>query len=618
MGDETPMPHRLGAHEILLPIATGGLTRVYLARRPVDASGARDHADYVAVELTGPPSSEGRGFGSALLTSVRPLCRLRCANVVRIFEAASDEHGVYVVTDYVPGDSLAGLRRLAQESGTEIPKPVALRILVDALEGLHAAHELTGDAGQPLRVVHGDFSPRNILVGTDGIARVTGFGLAKAIAASGGSIATDHVAPEGPSDDRRFDIWAAGVIAWETLTGRSVAAYGVAPGTAPPRVSTVAPDVSTALDEVVAQALRVERDARPATALELAHALRAAARAAGLLAELDEVAAHVARAAGPALAERKALLADIRRAQRDRPPSAPDVRTLIGIAGPVPTKRAPLPSLPDAPPPVDDGTSDLRIAIDLPRAPAERANDDILGNVSAISEDEPQVFRSPLAPDAPEQDSPPAAEDREALPVARPSLRRLAGAVKPWVTPPWTTKKISVFAGAGGGLIGFLLVLVAVSGRTHGGAVTAGSAAQGADALAPASVASLEPSSPPEVAAKNAGSDTTTATVHSDDPTQLHIKANGPIASVRVDGRHVDAIVPAPTISVDLEAGERDHPLRVVVTSTDGRVATAITDPAAATTDVEVTFGSKPAATRPRPRPAPATTVKHPWSKSKR
>ena len=625
--DDAPNPHRVGAYEILLPIANGTLSSVFLARSP-------DVATYVAVELIRSPLATDRAFASAYLAKVKPLCRLRNANVVRTFEAARDDNGPFVVMDYVPGDSLAGLRRSARESGTTLPKAVAIRILVDALRGLHAAHDLVDESGAPLGIVHGDFSARSILVGTDGVARVTGFGFAAAHGAGGQPIGASqpHLPPEGATGDRRADVWAAGVIAWEALTGQML---GESEGASahPPRVSSLASDVPAALDEIVDQALRPDREARTATALDLAIALGNAAEAAGLLATPNDVAAHVAQAAGPRLVERKTRFEEVRRAQADRkrPPSAPDVRTLIGMAGPMPTKRAPLDSLPDMPPAIDDGASDLRIAIAAGGAPADRANDDILGLPTAAPvEDEPHVFRSPLAlepagHDTPSEPAEPAepAEDRAiaGLPSTGVALRRRLLALKPLVTPPWTTQKISLFAGIGGGLIGFILVLVAVSGKTKEDPSAPGASAQAAMAV----VAAGSPGAadaPEPVSAKNASGGAPSAATHAaDDGRQVHVRANGPIASVRVDGRLVDAIVPAPSISVDLEEAERDRPLRIVVTSTDGRTATATTDPAGATTDVEVAFGAKSASgPRPRPhgRPAPATTVKRPWSKSKR
>ena len=88
--------------------------------------------------------------------------------------------------EYVPGEQMAALMRAAAAAGKRITIPVILRIVVDALAGLAAAHRATDDHGQPLHVVHRDVSPHNLIVGADGVTRVTDFGVARAA----GSIAS--------------------------------------------------------------------------------------------------------------------------------------------------------------------------------------------------------------------------------------------------------------------------------------------------------------------------------------------------------------------------------------------------------------------------------------------
>src|SRR5262249_42264402 len=137
--------------------------------------------------------------------------------------------GVYMVMDYVEGDTLAGLIRGARAAHERLPLSVAGRILCDALSGLSATHELCDASGRPINVVHRDFSPSNILVGLDGGTRLSDFGVAKVEGRAGvtstgvikGKIG--YMAPEqvlGRKLDRRCDVWAAGVVAWECLAGR--------------------------------------------------------------------------------------------------------------------------------------------------------------------------------------------------------------------------------------------------------------------------------------------------------------------------------------------------------------------------------------------------------------
>src|SRR5262249_42183711 len=162
------------------------------------------------------------------------------------------------------GDSLAAiLQNVAKKGRQRLPIPIALRILDDALSGLECAHALKDDEGRPLGVVHRDFSPQNILVGLDGISRLTDFGIAKVTGSVGltrsgvvkGKAA--YLSPEqaqGLPMDRRSDVWSAGVVAWELLAGRRLYPTGNDVATilqvcteTPPRLRTVRPEIADAL-----------------------------------------------------------------------------------------------------------------------------------------------------------------------------------------------------------------------------------------------------------------------------------------------------------------------------------------------------------------------------------
>jgi serine/threonine-protein kinase len=230
--------------------------------------------------------------------------------------------------DYVEGTSLAELWRLASVDDRRARARLAVRVVLDACAGLEAAHELRGDDGEALDLVHRDVSPHNVLVGIDGIARLTDFGIAKSAAHTGAGTATGglkgklgYMAPEyveSSKADRRADVFALGVVLWESLTGSRLfqAATEVELIRTVVRCEVVAPssagaDVPSELDQVVLRALARDPDERFSTAAAFSEALEAAARAADLVARPAEVGALVAAAAEDVLsARRRAVAAD--------------------------------------------------------------------------------------------------------------------------------------------------------------------------------------------------------------------------------------------------------------------------------------------------------------------
>jgi serine/threonine-protein kinase len=283
-----PVSLAQGRYEVLLPIAKGGMATVFLGRMSSVGGFERD----VAVKLPHPHLLKSEGFREDFVEEAKLAAQIRHPNVVATLDVGQTADGVFMVMEYVEGESLRGLRRVAWANEERLPTRIGLAILLDGLEGLHAAHELRSRDGEPLGLVHRDFSPHNILVGTDGIGRLADFGIAKA-ASRLGDTATGlvkgklpYLAPEqarGLKLDRRADVWAAGVLAWEIATGQrmysrvdEVAHLARLVSKTPPRARTVAREVSYDLDEAIAGALTLERDQRYSTAEEFALALRAA------------------------------------------------------------------------------------------------------------------------------------------------------------------------------------------------------------------------------------------------------------------------------------------------------------------------------------------------------
>jgi len=279
---------------------------------------------HVAVKMMhGTGDGDGQ-LSAALLREAKLVAKIRHPNVVPVMDIGEDPHGLFVVMEYVEGDNLAALRRMAKRAGEQIPLPVAVRIITDALAGLHAAHELTDESGANLEVVHRDFSPHNILVGTDGVSRLTDFGIAKVAYTAGhtrtgkikGKIA--YMSPEqarAQKVDRRCDVWAAGVVAWELFSGErlydtedEIAALLKVVNEDPPRLASVRPDLPAELDEAVASALERNLDARCPSADALRRRILDVLPAA----DISEVAEFVRRVVGPKLAERQRKIEEIR------------------------------------------------------------------------------------------------------------------------------------------------------------------------------------------------------------------------------------------------------------------------------------------------------------------
>jgi len=272
-------------YEVLGELATGGMATVYLGRmrRPMG------FARLVAIKCMHPQYAKDPSFASMFVDEARLTARLRHPNIVPTLDIVSEGRHLLIVMEYVDGESLAGLLRLVREKNDRIPVGIACAIIHDLLLGLHEAHEAKDDDGQPLAIIHRDVSPQNVIVGLDGLARVLDFGVAKARSrvhcSNEGEVKgkIPYMPPEqlfGEGVDRRVDVYAAGVLLWEALTGQrlfdgpseEILVRRIDEGAAVPP-STHAPGVSTELDALVLRALSKDADGRFATALEMAEAL---------------------------------------------------------------------------------------------------------------------------------------------------------------------------------------------------------------------------------------------------------------------------------------------------------------------------------------------------------
>ncbi len=310
---EPRAPQAIGRYWIYDEIAAGGMATVHLGRLVGPAGFTRT----VAIKRLHPQFSKDEEFSSMFLDEARIAARIRHPNALTALDVASAKGELYIVMDYIHGESLGKLLR-----GGPLPLAVASSINTQALLGLHAAHEATDDRGEPLSIVHRDVSPQNILVGVDGVARVVDFGIAKAASrvhtTQAGKIKgkLSYMSPQQVQSedvDRRADIFAAGVVLWESVVGRKLLARGDATITRVLNWQGIPPEdlalVPGFLQPIVQRALAREPAERFATAREMAIALADAVPPAGSM----EVGDWVEQRAHQILADRARAVSDVER-----------------------------------------------------------------------------------------------------------------------------------------------------------------------------------------------------------------------------------------------------------------------------------------------------------------
>jgi serine/threonine-protein kinase len=310
-----PVPEMLGRYELLGLLGRGGMANVYLGRHANAAGFQR----LFAIKVLHPHLAEEEAFIDMLLDEARIAARLHHPNVVPIVDLGSQAGIHYVVMEYVEGCSLSVLLKRNRESR---PARLLIPVILDALSGLHAAHTLTDDDGQPMRLVHRDVSPQNILVGVDGMARITDFGIAKAESRINSTRPGElkgklsYMSPEqlrNPDTvDHRADVFSTGVLLWSALTGQQLFE---APSTAAAMNNTLTLKVEApstrglrppaVFDAICMRALERDRDRRLGSALEFEESLRSLAIANGLCGSRREVAEWVIATVGEELTERR-------------------------------------------------------------------------------------------------------------------------------------------------------------------------------------------------------------------------------------------------------------------------------------------------------------------------
>ncbi|MCU0681325.1 MAG: serine/threonine protein kinase [Polyangiaceae bacterium] len=307
----------VGRYAIYHEIASGGMATVHLGR----LLGPVGFSRTVAIKRLHGQFAKDPDFVSMFVDEALVTARVRHPNVVPTLDVVSIEGELFLVMEYIPGENLARcLSRYYRPRDERMPLPIALGILIGALHGLHAAHLAKNERGEPLGIVHRDVSPQNILIGTDGMARLLDFGVAKAVGrmhnTQSGNIKGKlcYMAPEqleGREVNHLADIFAAGTVLWELLTGERLLKaasemevfYKLLRRPIPPPSDHVE-GLPPGLDEVALRALARNPADRFPSALAMADALESL----GPIASSREIGSWVGYVARDALEARQQLL----------------------------------------------------------------------------------------------------------------------------------------------------------------------------------------------------------------------------------------------------------------------------------------------------------------------
>lgn len=334
-------------YELLAPIASGGMATVYVGRQ----FGAGGFQRIVAIKRMHPHIAESRELTAMFRDEARIASLIHHPNVVAILDVYEAANEQLLVMDYVDGVSLGQLRKELRNKGVAFPPQIALRIVAEALHGLHAAHEQKDMEGVPLQVVHRDATPHNILLGSDGSVKVTDFGIARAAERSAVTTAGQakgkfaYMAPEqcaGGVMDRRVDVFAMGVVLWELVTGRplfrgendAIIISQITSGQYA-RPSEVRPQVPKQLDEIVMRAIRPAAQERYATAAAFAEAIESYAPDLGGFASPDQVGQLVMDTCGERVQKRRHHVREVLAGRRPKVPwgTAPPNPTMSSSPG---------------------------------------------------------------------------------------------------------------------------------------------------------------------------------------------------------------------------------------------------------------------------------------------
>jgi hypothetical protein len=262
------------------------MAEIYIAK----ARGLGGFEKLLALKLVHPHLSVDPSFIQMLVDEAKILVLLTHANVAQVFDLGSIDGTYYIAMEYVEGLDVHALQQAAQRAGEQLPLPVCCYVTAEVLNGLDYAHRKRDAAGKPLNIVHRDISPQNVLISAAGEVKLVDFGIAKtSLRGEGTEVGIIkgkyyYMSPEqawADPMDRRSDIFSAGIVLYEMLTGRMLYSAQTIPELiskvreaeiVPPHM--LRPEIPAALSAVVMKALSRDAEHRYQSSLDMGEALR--------------------------------------------------------------------------------------------------------------------------------------------------------------------------------------------------------------------------------------------------------------------------------------------------------------------------------------------------------
>jgi serine/threonine protein kinase len=321
---------QFGPYRLVQQIAVGGMAEIHLAK----THGIAGFEKYVVLKMIHPNFSQDHQFIQMLIDEAKITVQLQHVNIAQTFDLGKVGDTFYITMEYVDGADLYKLLRKTAELDRLFPIPVAAFIGKEVASGLDYAHRKRDHNGASLGIVHRDVSPQNILISYAGEVKLVDFGIAKATMRNRQTAAGVikgkyyYMSPEqawGEPLDHRTDIFSAGILLYETLTGQMLyleedlhKLLDMVRRAHIPPPSTLRKEIPAQLDTIVMRALAKRQEDRYQHAAELANDLERFLHSYAPVFTANKVAAWILEVLGQAAAPTLMGLSEKPEPERDR------------------------------------------------------------------------------------------------------------------------------------------------------------------------------------------------------------------------------------------------------------------------------------------------------------